>query len=70
MDLPMPPSRVAITTMIAEWFDLYRQVPPPIHPIPLGVQTFLIYYSILKDEYISWAVRRLCLNRSGGPSLM
>ena len=26
--------------------------------------------SIPEDEEISWAVRRLCLNRSGGPSGM
>ena len=52
--------------------DLYCHVPPPVDPIPVGDHPFpfLVDDNILEDEEISWAVRRLCLNRSGGPSGM
>ena len=53
--------------MMAERVELYRHVPPMGQPIPMGLQLFLIYYSILEDKDIAWAVHRLCLNRSGGP---
>ena len=70
MDRPPPPARVAIATMTAERVELYRPVPPLGQPIPVGVQPFLVDDSILEDEEIAWAVRRLRLNRSGDQSGM
>ena len=70
MDRPPPPARVAIATMTAERVELYRHVPPLGQPIPVGVQPFLVDDSILEDEEIAWAVRRLRLNRSGDQSGM
>ena len=67
LDRPPPPAIVAISNMTAEQVELYRHVPPPGHPIPVGVQPLSMDDSILEDKEISWVVRRLCLNHSGGP---
>ena len=67
VDRPLLPTIVAIATMTAERVELYRHVSPPGQPIPNGDQTFLVDYSIPEDKYITWALYRLCLNRSGGP---
>ena len=40
LDRPPPPTRVAISTMTAEWVDLYQNVLPSGQPIPMGVQPF------------------------------
>ena len=53
--------------MTEDRVDLYRHVPPPGQPITMEVQPFPVEYSILEEEEINWAVRSLCLNRSGGP---
>ena len=68
MDFPPPPAKLVIATMTAEQVDLYRQVPPPGHPIPAGMQPFPMDDSIPEDENIAWAVRRLFRNRPGGLS--
>ena len=67
---PLPPVRVAIANMKADQVNLYCQVPSLGQPIPVGVYPLLMEYSILEDKEISWAVRRLFLNRLGGPSVM
>ena len=50
VDLPPPPTRVAISTMTAERVKLYQNVPPPGHPIPVGVQPVPVDDSIPEDE--------------------
>ena len=70
VDLPPPPARVAIATMTEERVELYLHVAPPGQPISVGVQPFLLDDSIPEDKEISREVRRLRLNRSGGPSVM
>ena len=56
--------------MTADRVKLYRHIPQPGQPITVRVQTFPVDDSIPEDKDISWAVRRLRLNRSGGPSGM
>ena len=46
VDCPPPPSRVAITTMTADWVVLYRNVPTPRKKITVGVQPFPVEESI------------------------
>ena len=46
---------------------MYRYVPLPGKPIPVGVQPFLVDESIPEDKEIACYVRRICLNRLGGP---
>ena len=58
-----PPYRVAIATMTEERVELYRHVPPPGQPIHVEVHPFMVEDSILEEEDIAWAVRRLHLNR-------
>ena len=65
-----PPDRVTITTMTTERVEIYQHVPPPGEIIPVGDILFLMDDVIPEDEEIAWEVRRLCLNRSGGPSGM
>ena len=65
-----PPYRVAIDQMTADLVELYRSVPPPGQPIPVGMHTFPIKDYIPEDKEIAWAVHRLNLNHSGGPSGM
>ena len=69
-DRPPPPSRVAIATITAEKFEIYRYVAPAGDPIPVGDLPFLVDYSVPKDEDITWALRMHCLNLLGGPSGM
>ena len=46
VDLPPPPPRMDIATMTAERFDIYRHVPLPGDPIPVGDLPFLVDESI------------------------
>ena len=55
-----------IATITSELVELYRNVPPPVQPIPEGFQPLPVDGSIPENKEIAWAVRRLCLNRSGG----
>ena len=64
---PPPPDRVTIVTMTAEQVDLYRHVPHPVQPITVGLQPFPVDESILKDNYITCMVYKLCLNCSVAP---
>ena len=52
--------------MTTERADLYWYVPSPGHTILVGVHPFLVDDFIPEDEEIAWAVRKICLNRSGG----
>ena len=72
VDRPPPPARVALTTMTAEREELYRHVPSLGEPIPMGDPPFpfLVDHLITDDEELAWAVDRLHLNCSGGPSGM
>ena len=70
MDRPLPPDRVIITTIMAERVEIYWHVTPPVQPIPVGLHPFLVDDSIPEYEEIAWAVRRLRLNSSGGPSVI
>ena len=58
--------------MTAEREDIYRHVPPPGEPIPVGYPPFpfLVDDSIPEDEDIAWVIRRLRLKCSGSPSGM
>ena len=58
--------------MTVEREEIYRHVPSPADPIPMGETTFPFFVddSIPEDEEIDWSVRRLCLNCSGGSSGM
>ena len=67
VDRTPPPDRVTITTMTTERVEIYQHVPPPGEIIPVGDIPFLMDDVIPEDEEIAWEVRRLCLNRSGGP---
>ena len=64
------PKLMYIVELMAERFELYRHIPPPEYPILVGYLPFLVDEAILEDEEISWAVRRLLLNRAGGLSGM
>ena len=68
MDRPPPTSRVTIIAITAKRVDIYRYVTPSGDPIPVGDINFLVDDAIPEDKYIYWAVHRLILNRSGGPS--
>ena len=70
VDRPPTPSRVAISTMTAEWVKIYWHLLPPGKLIPVGVQPFPMDDSTPEEKYIVWAVRRLLQNRSDGLSVM
>ena len=70
VDRPPPPSRVAIATMAVERVELYWHVTPQVEPILEGELNSLLYGAIPEDEEITWAVRRILLNRLGGFSGM
>ena len=72
VDRHPPPSRMTLGTMTEEREELYRDVPSSGEPIPVEYPPFpfLVDDSIPDDEEITWAVRRLLLNRSGRPSGM
>ena len=70
VDCLPPPARVALITMTAEREELYRHVPSLGDTTPVGDLPFSVDDGIPEDEDIAWAVRRLCLNRSGGPSVL
>ena len=70
LERSLPPSIVVIATMMAERVEIYQHIPPLGQPVPVGVQTFLMGDSIPEDQEISWAVRSICLNCSGGLSGM
>ena len=70
VDRPPPSARVALANMTAEREDLYRHIPPPGEPIPVGDLPLLVNDDIPEDEEIAWAVHMICLNRFGGPSGM
>ena len=61
VDRPPPSARVALTTMTTEREELYRHVPPPGVPIPVGCPYFLVDDDVLKDEDIAWDVCRIHL---------
>ena len=65
---PLLPSIISIDHMVAERVGLYRHVPSTGQSIPVGVHTFPMEDYIPVYEKISWAVYRLHLNHSGGPS--
>ena len=50
--------------------DLYQHVPLPGRSITVGVTPLLVEDSFLEDKEIFWALHRLRLNRSGGPTVM
>ena len=54
--------------MTSEREELYRHIPPPGYPIPVGDFPLLVYDDIPEDEDIAWAVCRLILNLLCGPS--
>ena len=58
VDQPPPLDRVALAKMMAEREELYRHVPSPGYPIPVGEPPFpfLVDDSIPEDEDITWAV--------------
>ena len=58
---PPLPSRLAIAIMTAECVGMYRHVPSPGHPIPVGLQPFPVEDYIPEEEDIAWAVR--CLEK-------
>ena len=70
VDRPPHPARVSLTTITSEREELYRNAPPPGEPIPVENLPLLVDYDIPEDEEIAWAVLKLHLNRSGGPSGM
>ena len=70
MDRSPPPARVDISAMTEERVEVYWHVKPPVQPIPVGLQPFLVDDFIPEDEEIAWAVRRLCLNSSSVPSVI
>ena len=70
VDRPLTPSRMALATITADREELYRHVPPLGEPIPMGDLHLMADDDIMEDEDIAWAVRRICLNHSGGTSIM
>ena len=67
---PPPTSRLSLSAMTEEREDLYWHVPPPGEPIPVGDLPFSVDDGIPEDEAITWAVRKIRLNRSCSPSVM
>ena len=47
---------------------MYRHVPSLVQMIPVGLHLFPVEDYIPADEGTTWAVFRIRLNRSGGPS--
>ena len=72
VDCHPPPDIEALTIIMLEREELYRNVPSLGEPIPVEDPPFpfLVDDYIPEDEEINWAVRRLLLNRLGGPSVM
>ena len=68
LDRPPPPAKVSLATMISEREELYRNFPSPGETIPVRYLPFSVDAGIPENEDISWAVRKLRLNRLGGPS--
>ena len=56
--------------MTEERVELYCNVPTSISSIPVYITPFPVEYSILVDADIEEAVKHLCLNRLGGPSVI
>ena len=67
---PSPLARVTIKWLTAYRVELYRLVPPSVMPILVEVNLFTIEDSIPWVTDIVETVKRLHLNRSGGPSEM
>ena len=65
-----PPSRITIDWMTVERVESYLHVPLSVRPIHVEVTPFPVKESIPRESYIAEAVKRLHLNRSGGPSGM
>ena len=63
-----PPVRVTIKHMTVDRVDLYRHIPLPGRPIPVVITPFPVEEYLPGNEDISWAVCRICLNRSRGLS--
>ena len=69
-DIPPPPVRISVDTMMAELADLYAQVLPSGKPIIIEVDPFSVDDNIQGEEDISEAVLRLQLHHVGGPSII
>ena len=69
-DRALPPARVTLERITAERVELYSYVLPPGKNIPTSVHPFPVEDSVPTEDEIKWAVKRLCNNRSGGPSRM
>ena len=59
---------VTLELITAEWVDLYSYVPPPGANKPISVDPLPVDDSVLTEDVIEWAVKRLQNHRSGGPS--
>ena len=70
VDCAPPPARVTLEQITAERVALYSYVPPPGENIPISIRPFLVDESVPEEDEIEWAVKRLCNNRSRGPSGM
>ena len=61
---PYPPDRVTIKRMTAQRVALYRQVPPPVHTIPVEVTPLPADDLISEYTEVMEAAKRLRLNLS------
>ena len=62
------PSRLTINRITASRVTIYRHIPPPGRTIPVEVTPFPIKDSITEEAKVAEVVKRIRLNRSGGPS--
>ena len=65
-----PPSQVILERIISEHVELYRTIPPPGDNILPSVTPAHVDNSVLMEEDVDWAVRRLWGQMSGGTSWM
>ena len=67
---PPLPARITINQMMVERVALYCHAPPPGRTIPVEVNPLPVDDSIPEGAEVAEAVKRLRLNRPGGPSCM
>ena len=65
---PDPPARATLEWITADRVDLYSYVPSPGEKIPFTVAPVEVDDSVPTEDEIEDAVKKLRMNRSGGPS--
>ena len=69
-NIPSPPARISLYTLMTERAELYVHIPPPGQPITMEMSHFPVDDNIPAEEDISEALLQLRPHRAGGPSSM